>query len=188
MRSRIIFLLTTILFCQLPAIAKKPQKITLQTIRQQFPQQVAKLEAECQKDKGEILQMEAFQNEGETRRVSFSCWDKPKGKKNRSGSWLGILPLSRNDKTFVKPWTCSQGDKDCLNLLPKLKQIDAVKIKQAEFQCAMKNGTLFAQQQNKEADIRCGFFATSFDDENGDGVIDYEDPVGVDISVGIIKL
>jgi hypothetical protein len=25
--------------------------------------------------------MEVFQNEGETRRASFSCWDKPKGKK-----------------------------------------------------------------------------------------------------------
>lgn len=187
MRSQIIILLTTILFCQLPAIAKKPQRITLQTIRQQFPQEVAKLEAQCQKDKGK-MELEVFQNEGETQRVSFSCWDKSRGKKDRSGSWLGILPLSRNDKTFVKPWTCSQGDTNCSSLLPKLKQIGAAKVKQAEFECAIKDGTLFAQQQDKQVDIRCGFFATSLTDENGDGVVDYEDPVSVDISVGIIKL
>ena len=186
MRSQIVVLLTIIL-CQLPAIAKKPQKTTLQTMRSQFPQEVAKLEAECQKDKGK-MELGVFQNKGETHRVSFSCWDKPKGKKNRSGSWLGILPLSRNDKTFVKSWTCSQGDTNCSNLLPKLKAIDAAKVKQAEFQCAMKDGTLFAQQQDKQVDIRCGFFATSLNDENGDGVVDYEDPVSVDISVGIIKL
>lgn len=188
MRSQIVALLTTFLFCQLPVTAaKKPQKVTLQQMRKQFPQEVAKLEAECQKDKAKI-QLEVFQNEGETQRVSFSCWDKPKGKKSRSGSWLGILPLSRNDKTFVKPWTCSQGDTSCLSLLPKLKAIDAAKVKQAEFECAMKNGTLLAEQQDKQVDIRCGFFATSLNDENGDGLVDYEDPVGVDISVGIVNL
>ncbi len=187
MRSQIVALLTTFL-CQLPVTAaKKPQKVTLQTMRSQFPQEVAELEVGCQKDKGKI-ELEVFQNEGETRRVSFTCWDKPKGKKSRSGSWLGILPLSRNDKIFVKPWTCSQEDKNCSTLLSKLREIDAQKVKQAEFQCAMKSGSLFAEQQDKQVDMRCGFFATSLNDENGDGVVDNEDPVGVDISMGIINL
>ena len=177
MRSQIVALLTTFLFCQLPVTAaKKPQKVTLQQMREQFPQEVGKIE------------LEVFQNEGETRRVSFTCWDKPKGKKSRSGSWLGNLPLSRNDKTFVKPWTCSQEDKNCSTLLSKLREIDAQKVKQAEFQCAMKSGSLFAEQQDKQVDMRCGFFATSLNDENGDGVVDNEDPVGVDISMGIINL
>lgn len=188
MRSQIVALLTTSLFCQLPVTAaKKPQKVTLQQMRSQFPQEVAKLEAECQKNRGKI-ELKVFQNEGETLRVSFTCWDKPKGKKSRSGSWLGNFPLSRNDKTFVKPWTCSQEDKNCSTLLSKLREIDAQKVKQAEFQCAMKSGSLFAEQQDKQVDMRCGFFATSLNDENGDGVVDNEDPVGVDISVGIIKL
>ena len=94
MRSQIILLLTTILFCQLPAIAKNPQKTTLQTMRQQFPQEVAKLEAQCQKDKGKMA-LGVFQNEGETRRVSFSCWDKP------LTSNIYLLALCHKPVTFL---------------------------------------------------------------------------------------
>jgi hypothetical protein len=56
-------------------------------------------------------------------------------------------------------------------------------VAQAEFHCAIKTGILFLDIQPDQVDVRCGFFATQLWDATGDGEVDYEDPVSLDISV-----
>lgn len=179
------------------ALANTNQSAILAQLRRSFPKQVSQLEAQCRgnskspmpQSRRSYLQLQLYQNAGESKRVSFSCWDAPPTKgTERSGSWLGNLPLSTRDRTFAKPWTCAEGDRDCSALLPQLRSRFPQQIQQAEFQCGMKNGSLFAIQTNSDIDIRCGFFATSLSDSDGDGTVDNEDPVGVDIAIATLKL
>lgn len=155
-------------------------------MRQAYPTQLAQIETECRKQKG-FLSWQVFHNQGQPKRVSFTCWDKPKGKESRQGSWLGTLPLSKKDTSFVQPWVCDQADFDCASILPRLKKKDIAKVKLAEFECAMRNGTLIIAKEQKKVDVRCGFFATSLIDDNGDGEVDNEDQVSVDISVAVFN-
>jgi len=59
-------------------------------------------------------------------------------------------------------------------------------IAQAEFYCAVKKGSLFLAARPDAVDLRCGFFATTVWDDNGDGQVDYEDPVSVDVSATLL--
>ncbi len=150
-----------------------------------FPEQIAEWEQECSDSKH--LSLKVFQNQGQPQRVSFFCWDKPVGNGSRIGTWLGILPLVANDYTFVKPLVCSNSDQQCQKVLPQLRTNYPELVQKAEFTCATKQGSLFVRVSEQEIDIRCGFFATSVWDDNGDGLVDNEDPVSVDISVGTFK-
>ncbi|NEO10896.1 MULTISPECIES: hypothetical protein [unclassified Moorena] len=150
-----------------------------------FPEQIAEWERECSDSK--YLNLKVFQNQGQPQRVSFFCWDKPLGNGNRTGTWLGVLPLVANDSTFVKPLVCSNSDQQCQKVLPQLRTNAPELVQKTEFKCATKQGSLFLRVFEQEIDIRCGFFATSVWDENGDGLVDNEDPVSVDISVGNFK-
>ncbi|NEO42281.1 MAG: hypothetical protein F6J90_40565 [Moorea sp. SIOASIH] len=150
-----------------------------------FPEQIAEWKRECSDSKG--LSLKVFQNQGQPQRVSFFCWDKPVGNGNRTGTWLGVLPLVANDSTFVKPLACSNSDQQCQKVLAQLRTNAPELVQKAEFKCATKQGSLFLIVSEQEIDIRCGFFATSVWDENGDGLVDNEDPVSVDISVGTFK-
>ncbi|NEP52546.1 MAG: hypothetical protein F6K65_28600 [Moorea sp. SIO3C2] len=148
-----------------------------------FPEQIA--EWECSDSKH--LSLKVFQNQGQPQRVSFFCWDKPVGNSSRTGTWLGVLPLVANDSKFVKPLDCSNSDQQCQKVLPQLRTNAPDLVQKAEFKCATKQGSLFLIVSQQEIDIICGFFATSVWDDNGDGLVDNEDPVSVDISVGIFK-
>jgi hypothetical protein len=90
---------------------------------------------------------------------------------------------------FVRQYlTCDRDDETCNEFLPQLRSNYPAEFHQAEFQCAMKNGSLFFSVEETEVELRCGFMATTVWDENSDGEIDYEDPVSVDISVGRFPL
>ncbi|NEO03192.1 MAG: hypothetical protein F6K50_50140 [Moorea sp. SIO3I7] len=82
---------------------------------------------------------------------------------------------------------CSNSDQQCQKVLPQLRTNAPELVQKTEFKCATKQGSLFLIVYEQEIDIRCGFFATSVWDENGDGLVDNEDPVSVDISVGNFK-
>jgi len=44
----------------------------------------------------------------------------------------------------------------------------------------VKSGILLTTFSEDSVEIRCGFFATTFWDNDGDGMPDHEDPVSVD--------
>lgn len=154
----------------------------LAEIRNTFPQQVNQLESEC--SDSQDLGLKVFQNEGQPQRVSFTCWQEVESDGSRFGQWLGILPLTPNDPAFVEPQLCSENDQECQTLLSKLQGRYPEQIREAKLQCAIKNGSLFLTVSEQEVNLLCGFFATSFWDENGDGSPENEDPVSVDISLG----
>lgn len=166
------------------ALAEEQSPELLARVREIFPTELDKMAAEC--NPGEI-RARAYQNPGESERVSLACWEEPEADGSRSGYWLGNLPLSADDLTFAPPWSCAEGEQPCETILPQLRSRYPDRIREAEFQCAMKNGSLFLAEAEQEIDVRCGFYAASFWDEDGDGVIDYEDPVSVDISVANVQ-
>ena len=84
------------------------------------------------------------------------------------------------------PWRCPPGDNACAALWPQLLERYPSAIAQAEFYCAVKNGTLFLAARPDAVDLRCGFFSTTVWDDNGDGQVDYEDPVSVDVSATLL--
>jgi hypothetical protein len=93
------------------------------------------------------------------------------------------LPVSENDSTFAKPASCSVGDQECQTNLALVQARYPQELQQAEFACAMKNGSIFFATLPHEIDIRCSFFATNLYDEKGDGKDYLEQPTSVDISV-----
>jgi hypothetical protein len=105
----------------------------------------------------------------------------------RSGHWLGQLPISPI-ATFGESLTCLAGDAVCDRWLPILQSRYPVALQQAEFQCAIRNGVLLTEFADETVTVRCGFFATTFYDEDGDMMPDYEDPVSVDIIVTTLPL
>ncbi|WOD37027.1 hypothetical protein [Nodosilinea sp. E11] len=170
---------------QLLSYSPSPEA-TLAQVRQLYPEQVAKLEADCRPP--ETLIAQPYQNSGQPQRASFLCWSPTEANGSRSGQWLGTLPLTANDPTFAKPMTCSAGDSQCQANLSLIQARYPQQLQQAEFACAMKNGTLFFASAPQAIDMRCGYFATSLYDENGDGQGYLEQPTGVDISVGTVPL
>ncbi|NEO47194.1 MAG: hypothetical protein F6K55_24940 [Moorea sp. SIO4A3] len=194
--SIIVALLVLGCAIETPADKTQPRKVAgdcgerqcqevLADIGDSFPEQIAEFKKECSDSKR--LSLKVFQNQGQPQRVSFFCWDKPLGNGSRTGTWLGVLPLVANDSNFVKPLACSNSDQQCQKVLPQLRTNAPELVQKAEFKCATKQGSLFLIVSEQEIDIRCGFFANSVWDENGDGLVDNEDPVSVDISVGTFK-
>jgi len=96
--------------------------------------------------------------------ASFSCWEPPDERGNRTGRWLGRLPHPQSASTFASPMTCAAGDTSCTATLAQVKAQFPSQLKQAEFQCATKNGTLFFAAENLlergTVELRCGFFET----------------------------
>jgi hypothetical protein len=120
--------------------------------------------------------------------VSFYCWDEPDEQGFHSGQWLGRLPIGPTQGEFGEPLTCNAGDTTCDRWLPTLQAQYPTALQQAQFQCAIKNGTLFTEFADQTVTVRCGFFATTVYDENGDHQPDYEDPASVDIPVTTLPL
>ena len=159
---------------------------TLDRVRQLYPEAVAELEAECQSPS--TLSVESFQNEGQPPRAKFTCWSVPDADGERTGQWLGNLPLTEDDPTFTQPFTCFSGDLTCETQLEVLATLYPDTLAAAEFACSMKNGKLFFASAGETIDLRCGYMATTLWDTNGDSIPDYEDPVSVDVSVGQVSL
>jgi hypothetical protein len=168
------------------ASATTETEATLTQARELYPEPVAALAADCTSPGS--LSVRPFQNEGEPQRARFVCWSPTDDNGNRSGQWLGNLPLTENDPTFINPFTCPAGDEDCEEQLQVVKSRFALQLQQAEFTCSIKDGTLFFQPIEQGLDLRCGYFATTLWDNNGDGDPDYEDPVSVDVSVGRLPM
>ncbi|MGB7445192.1 MAG: hypothetical protein WA919_29315 [Coleofasciculaceae cyanobacterium] len=200
MKQKLITITITIilLIATIPALASSQQtqdilgdcgeqtcQQILTEVREAFPQQVTQLENEC--SGSQDLGLNVFQNEGQPQRVSFTCWQEAAADGSSSGQWLGILPLTANDPAFIEPQLCSENDQECQKLLSQLQSRYPGQIQEAKLQCAMKNGSVFLKVFEEVVDMRCGFFATSFWDENGDSLPENEDPVSVDISLGKFK-
>jgi hypothetical protein len=168
-------------------LSSQPTPIsTLDQVRQLYPTQVAELQAQCQPPN--TLSVVPSVMPGRPQRANFNCWSQPEASGAVSGQWLGTLPLTANDPTFAKPMTCSAGDTQCQPRLSLMQSRYPQQLQQAEFSCAMRNGTLFFAEKLQALDIRCGYSATSLYDENGDGVGYLEQPTSVDISVGTVPL
>lgn len=159
---------------------------TLAQVRQLYPTQVAEIESKCLLPG--TLSVLPSQNLGQPQRASFNCWSPPETNGSRSGQGLGMLPLAANDPTFVKPTTCATSDSQCQANLSLMRSHYPLQLQQAEFACAMRNGTLFFVPGQQAIDLRCGYFATNLYDENEDGGGYLESPTGVDISVGTVPL
>jgi hypothetical protein len=159
---------------------------TLNQVRQLYPDQVAQLEAECPPTS--TLDVSRFQNQGQPPRANFICWSAPNNSGERTGQWLGNLPLTEDDPTFIEPFTCPAGDQTCESQLDTLQTRYPDQLEAAELACSMKRGSLFFAAAGDTTDLRCGFFATTLWDTNGDGTPDYKDAVSVDISVGQVPL
>ena len=158
----------------------------LEQARQLYPEAVAELEADCQSPS--TLSVQSFQNQGQPPRAQFNCWSAPDSDGERTGQWLGNLPLTENDPDFLSPFTCSAGDTACQTQLELVQTRAPETLAAAEFACSMKNGRLFFASAGEVLDLRCGYMATSLWDTDGDGIPDYSDPVSVDESVGEILL
>lgn len=154
----------------------------LNQVRQIYPEPVAQLQAECPPTS--TLDVKSFQNEGQPPRANFICWGAPNHEGERTGQWLGTLPLTEADPTFINPFTCAAGDPTCVARLGTLQTRHPEQLEAAELACSMKRGTLFFATTGDAPDLRCGFFATTLWDTNGDGTPNHEDAVGVDMSVG----
>ena len=163
----------------LGAIALNP----LEQMRSRYPAAVATIAADCLAPA--TLSVATYQHSDGRNYASLYCWDPPAAGA-RQGQWLGHLPLQEGDTPFVTPWRCPQGDQTCAALWPQLLERYPSAIAQAEFYCAVKNGTLFLAARPAAVDLRCGFFATTVWDDNGDGQVDYEDPVSVDVSATLL--
>ena len=161
------------------AIAPAP----LEQVRSLYPAAFTTIAADCLAPA--TLSVATYQHSDGRNYASLYCWDPPAAGA-RQGQWLGHLPLQEGDTPFVTPWRCPQGDQTCAALWPQLLERYPSAIAQAEFYCAVKNGTLFLAARPAAVDLRCGFFATTVWDDNGDGQVDYEDPVSVDVSATLL--
>jgi hypothetical protein len=168
------------------ASATSATETTLRQAHKLYPASVAALEADCAAPAA--LSVRPFQNQGEPQRASFVCWALPDSSGSRSGQWLGNLPLTENDPTFIKPFTCPPGDQACAAQLRLMKDRFSPQLEQAELTCSIKTGRLFFAPAEQRVDLRCGYFATTLWDNNGDGNADYEESVSVDVSVGTLPL
>ena len=161
------------------AIAPAP----LEQVRSLYPAAFTAIAADCLAPA--TLSVATYQHSDGRNYASLYCWDPPAAGA-RQGQWLGHLPLQEGDTPFVTPWRCPQGDQTCAALWPQLLERYPSAIAQAEFNCAVKNGILFLAARPDAVDLRCGFFATTVWDDNGDGQVDYEDPVSVDVSATLL--
>ena len=157
----------------------------LEQARQIFPAVVDDFERQCLVPA--TLNTQPFTDSGGVEMVSFICWSTTDEFESRTGQWLGRLPISAVE-TFGESLSCQPGDDRCDRWLPILQTHYFLAIQQAEFQCAIRNGTLLTQFSDDTLAVRCGFFATTLYDNNGDNIPDYEDPVSVDIPLTILPL
>ncbi len=162
------------------AIAPAP----LEQVQSLYPAAFTAIAADCPAPA--TLSVTTYQNTDGRAYASLYCWEPPAAEGDRVGQWLGHLPLQEGDTPFVMSWRCPQGDQTCAALWPQLLERYPSAIAQAEFYCAVKNGTLFLAARPDAVDLRCGFFATTVWDDNGDGQVDYEDPVSVDVSATLL--
>ncbi|MGF1566790.1 MAG: hypothetical protein ACFCVD_01730 [Nodosilinea sp.] len=166
------------------ALAAQAQDPLVQA-QQMYPATMAAISANCPSPSSLVAQTYASIEGGEY--AAFYCWVEFDPAGRRSGQWLGRLPLREGETPFVPPFTCPGSDATCPTLLPQLRATYPTAIAQAELQCAIKDGQLVQLvTTNATVDLRCGFFATTVWDENGDGLVDYEDPVSVDVSVAVL--
>jgi hypothetical protein len=159
---------------------------TLEQARLLYPEVVAEIEAACPSPS--TLSYKSFQNEGQPPRITFACWSPPNVDGERTGQWLGNLPLTEDDPTFIRPFTCSWRDRECEAQLQAVQTNYPEVLESAELACSMKNGTLFFATAGEATDLRCGYMAVTVWDNNGDRNPDYEDAVSVDESVGQVTL
>ncbi|MEG3438123.1 hypothetical protein V0288_13425 [Pannus brasiliensis CCIBt3594] len=159
---------------------------TLDRSRELYPEPTAKIEENCPPPA--TLDVQSFESDRQPPRAGFLCWSAPDQEGSRWGHWLGNLPLTRNDPTFIRPFTCAPGDSLCATRLELLRVRYPDRLQKAEFQCSTLNGDLSFSATATEINIRCEFFDTTFLDTDNDGNPDNEDPVGVDISVGSLPV
>lgn len=157
----------------------------LATAREIYPQTVADLERQCLSPA--TLSTQTYTNSLGGQMVSFICWSAAGESGSRTGQWLGRLPITAVE-SFGESLTCKPEDELCDRWLPILQSQYPTALQEAEFQCAIRNGVLLTQFSETSVAVRCGFFATTFYDENGDDMPDYEDPISVDIPVTTLPL
>ncbi len=185
-----LLLLIGLLLAQWPGMAAVAADATAQDdmelVRSRYPSAFAAIAADCAAP--DTLTVTTYQNQDGQPYASLYCWQPTPSSGSRSGQWLGLLPLQEGVTPFAIPFSCPASDDRCATLWPELLATYPSAIAQAEFSCAIRDGILFLNIQPEQVDLRCGFFATTVWDENGDGQVDYEDPVSVDMSATLLPL
>ncbi|MEO0378584.1 MAG: hypothetical protein AAF329_29130, partial [Cyanobacteria bacterium P01_A01_bin.17] len=109
-----------------------------QQVRQHFPAIVSELEAGC--NDNQWLQQKL---DDQNKRLYFTCWDAPEPSGSRNGSYLGALPLSPTDQTFMTSrLACAEEDEACQKVSERLRVQFPEELKAAEFKCSMREGTV----------------------------------------------
>ena len=181
--QRFVLVATGLAIATVPTTVAANEALT--KAQQIYPLMVADLERQCASPK--TLSTRSYTTSAEVEMIGFICWSEPNESGLRSGQWLGRLPLSPVD-SFGEPLTCKPGDDMCELWLPMLQEQYPLVLDQAKFQCAMRNGTLFTQFSEASVTVRCGFFATTLYDNNGDDQPDHEDQISVDIPMTTLPL
>jgi hypothetical protein len=165
------------------------QSTLLQQLRSQYPETMAEFEAECQSPDRLELKRFTIQATPPSQRVLLNCWNLPQASGDRRGWVLGQLPLAKTDPTFVKPMKCAVSDSQCATALQRVKAQYPALLKQAEFKCSTKDGTLlFTDITSNSVELRCGFFDTQLYDTKGNGQNVSESFTSVDIAIRTFKL
>ena len=150
-----------------------------------YPHLVARLVSDCVVP--QHLAINPYRLPSGQERQAFYCWNVAGAEAPRTGQWLGTVPTTVEPE-FGTAIACPPDDAACADLLGRLQTDYSAALSQAELTCAAKQGTLFLQPLDRQVDVRCAFFATTVYDTDGDGQIDYEDPISVDISLLVADL
>lgn len=177
-RDRIFWVAMAVLSFSVPVRATE---VVLAKVRSSYPDLVTAWERDC--SSGELA-LSVFEVSPQRRFASAICWNPPDTNGSRTGQWLGTAPFAPNDSRFLA--SCNESDRACQTALTVWEESDNAAATAARQRCASLRGTLFVQPGDREIEVRCGFFAMTVWDENGDGAIDYEDPVSVDILLGTV--
>lgn len=153
----------------------------MENLRSAYPEVVARWERDCNRGKIDLT-YHASQE-----RVFGLCWEPPQEDGSRMGSSLGVLP-PHFDPTFST--TCEGRQESlCPDILEVWQTLEPETARVGLQLCASLDGSLvFRRRNDNSIQIRCGYFATRYWDEDGDLEIDGEDPISVAREIGTIQL
>lgn len=143
----------------------------LNSLEQQFPEQVSKWTSSCTND----LALNVFRRDG-SQRVNFLCWEPPSSTGERSGSPLGVLPYPGAEAAF--PVAIASDDPAIQTILDRNPKA----VQTMGFDCAVQGGDINILANETAITLQCYFQAgIQTLDTDGDGVSDGELSMGAGV-------
>lgn len=160
----------------------------LTQLRQQWRQETQKFEGKCANGQ---LGLDIWQNRnGQNSKVALLCWGEEDANGLKTGDFLGVLPFPGEEASFPSPLTCNSGDRNCEEILARIKAKAPDEVEKYEFECAVMRGELNLSISELTSQAQCIFPTSIYIDENGDGKPDYEQGIMhlVDVILGSFPL